>query len=229
MLFASSIVVQLSVGEAQQAAKPNIVYFLTDDQDQMLGSSFPIHNGATPMPRTQTLMAEGGVTASNFFIHTPICNPSRSELLSGRYFHNIKMVGAPGGIIWSMHVNEPLVNNNTFARYLKEQAGYTVGMFGKYQNVMPKTVPPGFDAWMGNGGGNYIGPSFMTKNLDFISPPIPDGQHKFPAANYTTAVVGNVTVAWIEKVVKEDPTRPFFAYVAPKAAHEPFNPGTNCY
>lgn len=30
-----------------------------------------------------------------------------------------------------MHVNEDLVNNATFASYLKKNAGYTVGMFGK--------------------------------------------------------------------------------------------------
>jgi hypothetical protein len=81
-------------------------------------------------------------------------------------------------------------------------------------NVMPKTVPPGFDAWMGNGGGNYIAPAFQTKNLDFVG--IKDGLHKFPAENYTTAVVGNVSIAWIRKVVKEAPSRPFFAYIAPK-------------
>ena len=38
------------------------------------------------------------------------------------------------------------------------------------------------------------------------------------------ALVGNVSSAWIRKVVAEDPSRPFFAYIAPKAAHEPFNP-----
>lgn len=42
-----------------------------------------------------------------------------------------------------MHVNEAKVNNATFARYLKEEAGYTVGMFGKYLNNVPNTVPPG--------------------------------------------------------------------------------------
>ena len=42
--------------------------------------------------------------------------------------------------------------------------------------------------------------------------------------NYTTAVVGNLSIAWIRKVVAESRDRPFFAYVAPKAAHEPFNP-----
>ena len=31
-------------------------------------------------------------------------------------------------------------------------------------------------------------------------------------------------MAWIRKVVQEDASKPFFAYIAPKAAHEPFNP-----
>jgi hypothetical protein len=143
------------------------------------------------------------------------------------------MVGTAtaGKVDWSMHVNESLVNSNTFAKHLKEDGGYTVGMFGKYLNVMPKAVPAGFDAWMANEGGKYIGPTFMTQNLDFLSPPIPDAaNHKFPAENYTTAVVGNGNVSiawiWIRRVVAEqktaaaaDPTgashKPFFAYVAP--------------
>ena len=102
--------------------KPNIVWFLTDDQDQLLGGSFPSALGTTPMPKTTKLMAEQGATATNFFIHTPICCPSRSELLTGRYFHNIKAVGRKDTC---MHTNSTLVNSATFAPALK-QAGYTV-------------------------------------------------------------------------------------------------------
>jgi hypothetical protein len=123
--------------------KPNIVLFLTDDQDQILGGSFPPNapNGATPMPQTKHLMADQGATAANFFIHTPICCPSRSELLSGRYFHNIKTNPRgtlPVGSDDCMHVNETHVNKATFARRLSEEAGYSVGMFGKYLNNVPK-------------------------------------------------------------------------------------------
>ena len=112
-------------------SKPNIVWILTDDQDQMLGASFPIVNGSTPMPQTKALLADKGATASQMFIHTPICCPSRSELLSGRYFHNIKQsctneTGQKN--CGCMHVDEKIVNGDTFARYLKQDAGYTVGM-----------------------------------------------------------------------------------------------------
>ena len=68
------------------AKQPNIVFFLTDDQDQMLGGSFPptAPGGATPMPKTKDLFQTGGSTATNFFIHTPICCPSRAETVTGR-------------------------------------------------------------------------------------------------------------------------------------------------
>ena len=56
---------------------PNIILVLTDDMDLALG-------GMTPMTKTEALLGKKGVTAANFFIHTPICCPSRSELLTGR-------------------------------------------------------------------------------------------------------------------------------------------------
>ena len=169
----------------QSHSKPNIVWFLTDDQDQMLGASFPLVGDSTPMPKTQKLMQQQGATATNWYIHTPICSPSRSELVTGRYFHNIKLTGSAKGYCSGMHVNYTTVNDNTFAKNLNE-AGYTVGMFGehtcsfrthltfplatgKYVNEMPNTVPAGFDAWMANGGGDYIAPNFMTKNIDGVS------------------------------------------------------------
>jgi hypothetical protein len=68
------------VEAASSPAHPNIVWFLTDDQDQMLGGSFPQLNGVGPMPKTQKLMVDEGTMATNFFIHTPICCPSRSEV-----------------------------------------------------------------------------------------------------------------------------------------------------
>lgn len=171
------------------------------------------------MPKTQALMQDKGSHATNWYIHTPICSPSRSELLTGRYFHNIKRVGGKG-YCGGMHVNYTLVNQNHFVKILHDEAGYATGMFGKYVNEMPSEVPPGFDAWLANGGGDYIAPAFQTKNIDGL----PDGEVKFSndPANYSTAVIGNASIAWIRKVATQG--KPFMAYIAPKAAHEPFNP-----
>jgi len=198
---------------------PNIVWFLTDDQDQMLGGSFPMHNGVGPMPKTQKRLADEGAMAENWFIHTPICAPSRTELVSGRYFHNIKRVGGP----WAnMHTDPRIVNNQTFAYFL-QKAGYRVGMFGKYLNNNPLTAPAGIEAYMTNGGGEYFAPVFNTQGVSDLAPyRMADGIWKGGDDDYTTAVVGNASLAWIRKVAHGP--NPFFAYIAPKAAHEPFTP-----
>ena len=43
-----------------------------------------------PMVQTRKLLIEGGLHMANWFVNTPVCCPSRSEYLSGRYAHNIR-------------------------------------------------------------------------------------------------------------------------------------------
>merc|ERR1712130_207112 len=73
---------------------------------------------------------------------------------------------------------------------------------------------------LANGGGSYFAPTFSVHNIDGL----PDGQWQGNATDYTTAVVGNRSIEWIRKVAGKG--KPFFAYIAPKAAHEPFTPAT---
>jgi N-acetylglucosamine-6-sulfatase len=237
MLGTTLLVVLASLvgGLAADDETPNIVFFLTDDQDQVLGAAFPLTQAVTPMPKTLATIAQQGITATNFYIHTPICCPSRAETLTGRYLQNVKLPPVQkqcsdaynghdsNNGTCCMHVDEPLVNNATFARYLKEQAGYTVGMFGKYLNVCPHKAPPGFDAWFANGGGSYFNPSFSVQNIDGLDDsPNMKFQANSKYGNYSTALIGNYSIEWIRKVAKGD--KPFLAYIAPKAAHDPFQP-----
>ena len=57
--------VYLTLVASLMARAPNIVLFLTDDQDQMLGGSFPPTDpgGATPLPKTKKLLADAGATS----------------------------------------------------------------------------------------------------------------------------------------------------------------------
>jgi arylsulfatase A-like enzyme len=108
-----------------RVTKPNILLFLTDDQDLELGSM-----GAMPFAREQ--LVEGGTRLSNFFAHTPVCCPSRSELLSGRYFQNIRVATAADKGCMRVNVTDTF-HNSTLAVPL-QAAGYTTGLFGKYLN-----------------------------------------------------------------------------------------------
>ena len=140
-------------GPEPTSSTPNIVFILTDDQDTMLGSM-------EAMPFTRALTAVG-VNLTNFFAHTPVCCPSRSELLTGRYFHNIRNrannSAAPhtSEIVSEdncMHVNASMgaFEHSTFAVALQAKGyrtgspftdvdscshAHLAGMFGKYLNT----------------------------------------------------------------------------------------------
>ena len=114
-------------------SQPNFVLVLQDDQDIYMG-------GWTPMKQSEELVAKRGATATNWFIHTPVCCPSRGEILTGRYFHSLRESTSGGGC---MHIDTDLVNNYTFGTYLVE-AGYSMAYFGKHLNNPPNAPPPGF-------------------------------------------------------------------------------------
>ena len=192
-------------------ARPNIVLVLADDLDHTLDSA------RHALPQTQQLIGKQGATASNWFIHTPICCPSRAELLAGRYFHNLRVEkhDDPGGCT---HANLSKIYDGGYFAPAFSQLGYTVGVFGKHLNHgNPKAAPQGVDRWLVNGGGHYLDPSF-----DF------DGTHvtfnNCTGPCYSTAVIGNATLDWIRSV-HHSTTRPFFAYVAVKAPHIQDGPG----
>lgn len=194
-----------------------------------------------PMPKTRKLLGDGGARATNWFIHTPVCCPSRGETLTGKYFHNLKVdevhvdlsvvnttksSGGCGDNNGCMCVDDDKVNNFTFAADLAK-VGYKVGMFGKYLNSWSGKIQPGFSRWFANGGGAYFNTSFNDDRS-------PTGQFvASPSfyAGYQTSILGNVSINWIKEIVTNNGTAgsgythpPFFAYVGVHAPHLPSQP-----
>lgn len=147
----------LLLATAEASGLPSVIFVLTDDQDVHLG-------GMEPMPKTRRLLGDGGAVATNWFIHTPVCCPSRAETLTGKFFHNIKVdnvhvdlsvvnTSKSGGGCSNngcMCVDDDKVNSVTFAADLA-RVGYQVGMFGKYLNSWDGKIQPGFSRWFANG------------------------------------------------------------------------------
>ena len=213
--------------------------------------------------------------AENWFAHTPVCACSRAEILTGKFFHNLADVpsredpwdktgnshgpcfpprpGACAGATPSsapgrnMHLNfSHLSPGPTFAQHLAD-AGYNVGVFGKYLNRVPvqpsgyPQIPTGVSTWFVSPGDE----ANKSTRLDHSGEYFPafyysgDGVWNNTNLEYETAFLGNRTLAWIREaaasrrgggrggsvdVTKQDdvsgaPPKPFFLYLAPHAPH----------
>ena len=205
-----------------KAGSANIVLFLMDDMDLKLGSW-------KALTKATKLLSEQGATAENWMIHTPVCCPSRSELVTGRYFHNIRNKEPTDG--GCMHVNVTQTNDFYSKWYFGphlQQAGYTVGIFGKHlNNNNPACPPPGIDRWFANGGGNYFSPSFAWASAGAGLPEtaVFNNCTYNNGSCYSTSVIANQSIAWLKELQADPDHKPFFAYIAVKAPHIQDGPG----
>ena len=140
---------------------PNIVFILADD----FGFRDVGFHGSTVI-KTPTLdrLAYSGVRLDNYYVQ-PICTPTRSQLLSGRYqIHT----GLQHSIIWACQPNSLPKEMPTLANMLHD-AGYATHMVGKwhigyYQEQLLPTRR-GFDSFFGylNGKEQYYSHFMCTK------------------------------------------------------------------
>ena len=70
--------------ETAAKASPNIILFMTDDQDVTAHS-------LDSMPDLFAHFRQGGMEFLNYYVPTGLCCPSRATVLRGQYCHNTKV------------------------------------------------------------------------------------------------------------------------------------------
>ncbi len=209
-------------GSARAAAatgsttRPNFVLILSDDLDATVT---PIWQA---MPKTAKILRDRGMSFVNTFVPSPDCCPARTSLLLGSYPHNTGVFASAGDYGgWSAFSRNGDASK-TMAVAL-QSAGYRTALIGKYLNGYESstaglTPPPGWDDWNTLINDNiYSGYSYTIDNNGVLE------QHGTSAADYSTDVLSRKTAAFLGSAAL-DPSKPFFAYVAPTAPHYPLPP-----
>ena len=192
-------------------AKPNIVCIVADD----LGWKDVGFNGCTDI-QTPNLdqLAATGAKFSQFYAQ-PMCTPTRAALMTGRYpfRYGLQTIVIPGPAGYGLATNEWLL-----PQALKD-AGYNTAIIGKWHlghgdiKYWPKQR--GFDYQYGAMIGEL---DYYTHSdagvLDWFRNNKPVHEK-----GYTTQLIGNDAVKYINE---QSADKPFYLYLAFNAPHTPY-------
>jgi arylsulfatase A-like enzyme len=195
----------LSVTQEGGAAKPNIIYIVTDDADKQLLFS---------MPNIKRLLMDEGTFLENFYIPQAMCCPSRTSVLTGEYTHNHQVVGntAPEG---GFAKYQQMGHDSGNIAGPVEALGYESGLFGKFLNEYgPDTSS---SAYVGANWARWFG---AFDQLRFNWQANDDGTVRTfgtTAADYADNVIWREARRFTFDQI--DNGRPVFTYWAPLAPH----------
>ncbi|MCY7350998.1 MAG: arylsulfatase [Cytophagaceae bacterium] len=180
--------------------KPNIIIILSDDQGW--GDLGFNGNSSVATPNIDRL-AKGGIILNRFFV-SPVCSPTRAELLTGR--HHVRC-----GVSSTSTGKERLDLDETTIADIFKKAGYQTAAYGKWHNGGQAPYHPnsrGFNDFYGfcsGHWGNYFDPVL---------------EHNGEIVTGNGFIIDDLTdhgLAFIEKNKKS----PFFLYLPYNTPHSP--------
>ncbi|WP_242203184.1 arylsulfatase [Aestuariivivens insulae] len=198
---------------AQDKQHPNVIVIITDDQGY--GDL-----GATGNPHVKTPVIDRfsreNIRFNNFYV-SPVCAPTRSSLMTGRYSlrTGIRDTYNGGAIMAS--------NEVTIAEMLK-QVNYKTGVFGKWHlgdNYPSRPSDQGFDESLIHlsGGMGQVGDitTYFKGNTSYFDPVLWHNNEKKQFKGYCSDIFADQAIQFIES----NKDAPFFCYLAFNAPHTP--------
>lgn len=196
------------------AARPNIVLIITDDQG--MGDLSITGNPHLETPAIDALASQS-VSFSRFYV-SPVCSPTRASLMTGRYNYRTRVVDTWVG----RSMMDP--DEVTIAEVLGG-AGYATGLFGKWHlgDCYPmRPQDQGFDEVLVHRGGGLAQPSEPPENdRRYTDAILFRNGEQVNTEGYCTDVFFDAALDFIDDAADAD--RPFFAYIPTNTPHDPYH------
>jgi arylsulfatase A-like enzyme len=193
----SSSAVVLKADEAAKPKRPNILFIFTDDHAFQALSAYGHPAKLLETPNLDRIASEG-MRFDRCLVTNSICGPSRAVILTGKYSHLNGFFNNDGGRFDG--------SQQTFPKLL-QQVGYQTAVIGKWHLV---TDPTGFDYW-------HILPG---QGL-YYNPPMFDNGKKVKHEGYTTDIITDLSLQWLDQ---RDKDKPFMLMCQHKAPHREWSP-----
>jgi arylsulfatase A-like enzyme len=189
--------------------RPNVVLIVTDDQGY--GDLGAHGNSILRTPNLDRLAAQS-LEFTHFFV-SPVCAPTRSSLLSGRYNYRTRVTDTYLG----RAMMDP--GETTLAEYLAD-CGYRTAIIGKWHlgdNYPMRPMDQGFQHSLVHRGGGIGQPSDPPGGTSYFDPILFRNGQAERQQGYVSDVLTDEAIRFID----EHRSTPFFLYLAYNAPHTP--------
>jgi len=213
IITAMFIFTSAETGFSQQKTQPNVIIIITDDQGY--GDL-----GVTGNPHVKTPVidkfANENIRFNNFYV-SPVCAPTRSSLMTGRF-------SLRTGIRDTYNGGATMATTEITIAEMLKKAGYKSGIFGKWHlgdNYPSRPNDQGFDESVIHlsGGMGQVGDitTYYKRDKSYFDPILWHNGKAKSYNGYCTDIFTEQAIHFIEK----NRQKPFFCYLAFNAPHTP--------
>lgn len=215
------LIALVSCSQQQQDLKhtpPNIILIITDDQGY---GDLGVHGN--PFVRTPVLDSLAGLsTRIDPFYVSPVCAPTRSSLMTGRYHLRTGVYDTYNG--GAMMAPEEV----TLAEVLAEN-GYHTAMIGKWHlgDAYPmRPMDQGFKYYLAHKGGGIGQPgddygNYIRGDSSYFDPYLWEDGVRIREKGYCSDIFTDRAIDYIQKQHADPGDDPFFLYLSYNAPHTP--------
>jgi len=197
-----------SVHSHQAARRPNVVLIVTDDQGY---GDFHCHGNDSIHTTNLDRLHDESIRFTQCYV-SPVCSPTRSSLMTGRYNYRTGIVDTFQGR--SMMYPDEVTIAEALSRH-----GYHTAIFGKWHlgdNYPMRPIDQGFQEALVHKGGGLCQPSEPANN-SYFDPILQHNGVSEKRTGYCSDIFGSAAIEFIRQHAAD----PFFVYLAFNAPHAP--------